>query len=160
METVSLIFFFKVTVFLFCFFCAVSALLNGLFPSCGEWGLLSSCHEGASHCSGSSCCGVQAQSLWHTSWIAPQHVGSSLTRDRTHVSCIGRWNFFFSYHRATRKPLSLILYQWASPSLRCIFQWEIALQQDSTTLLILPSHIYRSPIIKRDFLLNYPHYEP
>ena len=32
----------------------------------------------------------QAQQLWHTGLVAPQHVGSSRTRDRTHVPCIGR----------------------------------------------------------------------
>ena len=33
---------------------------------------------------------AQAQWLWHMGLVAPQHVGSSQTRDRTHVSCIGR----------------------------------------------------------------------
>ena len=33
------------------------------FSSCGEWGLLSICHEWASHCSGFSCC--EAQGLEH-----------------------------------------------------------------------------------------------
>ena len=40
--------------------------------------------------------------LWCTGLVAPQHVGSSRTRDRTRVSCIGRW---ILYHRATRKTL-------------------------------------------------------
>ena len=31
-----------------------------------------------------------AQQLWCTVLIAPQHVGSSWTRDRTRVPCIGR----------------------------------------------------------------------
>ena len=31
-----------------------------------------------------------AQSLWHMCLIDPMHVESSLTRDQTHVSCIGR----------------------------------------------------------------------
>ena len=34
---------------------------------------------------------VQAQQLWHTGLVAPQHVGSSQTRGRTRVTCIGRW---------------------------------------------------------------------
>ena len=34
---------------------------------------------------------AQAQDLWHTGLIALHHVGSSRTRDRTHVPCIGRW---------------------------------------------------------------------
>ena len=73
---------------------------------CGAW---------ASHCSGFSCCRARAlgawasvvvacglQQLWLTGcraqpqwfWrmglVAPRHVGSSQTRARTHVPCIGR----------------------------------------------------------------------
>ena len=33
---------------------------------------------------------AQAQSLWHTGFIAPRHVGSSHTRDRTCVLSISR----------------------------------------------------------------------
>ena len=44
--------------FLF-FGCAESSLLLGLFSSCGEWGLLSSCGAGTSHCSGFSYCRAQ-----------------------------------------------------------------------------------------------------
>ena len=49
----------------------------------------------ASHCCGLSRCGAQApdaqaQQLWLTGPIAPRHVGSSRTRARTHVPCIGR----------------------------------------------------------------------
>ena len=32
----------------------------------------------------------QAQQLWCTGLVAPRHVGSSQTRARTHVPCIGR----------------------------------------------------------------------
>ena len=51
---------------------------------------------------GFSSCGMQAQQLWLTGsraqvqqlWcmglVAPRHVGSSQTRDQTHVPCIGR----------------------------------------------------------------------
>ena len=35
-------------------------------------------------------CGSQAQQLWCTGLVAPQHVGSSWTRAQTHVPCIGR----------------------------------------------------------------------
>ena len=43
-------------IFLFIYFgCAGSSLLHGRFPSCGEWGLLSSCGVWASHCGGFSC---------------------------------------------------------------------------------------------------------
>ena len=54
-------------------------------------------HRGtrASHCRGLSCCGAQApdaqaQQLWRTGPVAPRHVGSSQTRARTRVPCIGR----------------------------------------------------------------------
>ena len=33
---------------------------------------------------------AQAQQLWRIGLVAPWHVGSSWTRDRTHVPCIGR----------------------------------------------------------------------
>ena len=54
------------------------------FSSCGEWRLFSSWSAwGYSLCRGFSCCGAQAQYLWRTGLVAPQHVGSSWTRDRT-----------------------------------------------------------------------------
>ena len=65
------------------------------------------CCTRASHCSGFSCCGArtlgsraqqlwlagyraQAQQLWRMDLVAPRHVGSSRTRGRTCVPCIGR----------------------------------------------------------------------
>ena len=51
------------------------------FSSCGSWALerrLSSCS-------------LRAQQLCRTGLVAPLHVGSSRTRDRTRVPCIGRW---------------------------------------------------------------------
>ena len=44
----------------FIFSCAESSFLCGLFSYWGKWGLLSSCHVWASHCSGFSRCGAQA----------------------------------------------------------------------------------------------------
>ena len=49
----------------------------------------------ASHYHGLSCCGAQApdaqaQQLWLTGPAAPRPVGSSQTRARTRVPCIGR----------------------------------------------------------------------
>ena len=35
-------------------------------------------------------CGTRAQQLWLTGSVAPRHVGSSWTRDRTRVPCIDR----------------------------------------------------------------------
>ena len=66
----------------------------------------------ASHYRGLSCCGaqapdVQAQQLWLTGLVAPRHVGSSQTRARTHVPCIGRQ---ILNHCATREaPIFLFL---------------------------------------------------
>ena len=90
------------TVYLFTFGCAGSLLLHWLFSRCGERGLLSSCSACASHCGSFFCCGAQAlgrpglsscctwaqqlrfpgsraqaQWLWHTSLVAPWHVGCS-----------------------------------------------------------------------------------
>ena len=61
----------------------------------GKWGLLTSCGAQVSQCSGFSCCGAQAlegrlQELWRTGSVAPKHVESSQTRDRTYVPCISR----------------------------------------------------------------------
>ena len=99
---------------LFIFGRSGSSLLCGLFSSCGKQGLLSSCGVWASHCSGFSCCAAWAHGLqqlqppgsratqkwWHTGLAALWHVGSSRTRDQTHVSCTGRQNL---HHRATRE---------------------------------------------------------
>ena len=64
-------------------------------------------HRGAwaSHYHGLSCCGAQApdaqaQQLWVTGLFAPRHVGSSQTRARTRVPCIGRQSL---NHCATRE---------------------------------------------------------
>ena len=91
-----------------------------VFSSCSERGLLFIAVRGpliavaslvAEH--GLQACGLQqlwhvgyraqAQQLWLTGLVAPQHVGSSRTRARTHVPCIGR-----RIHCATREgPCSL-----------------------------------------------------
>ena len=42
--------------------------------------------------------------LCHTALVAPEHVEASQTRDRTHVSCIGRW---ILNHWTFREVLSL-----------------------------------------------------
>ena len=64
------------------------------FSSCGKRGPLFIAVRGP-HCRGLSCCGAQApdaqaQQLWLTGLAAPRHVGSSQTRARTRVPCIGR----------------------------------------------------------------------
>ena len=52
---------------------------------------LSSCGVWAPGCVGFHSCSTQLQQLWRMGLVAPQHVESSRTRDRTHVTCIGRW---------------------------------------------------------------------
>jgi len=83
-------------------------LLHGLFSGCRERGLLSRCGVWASHCGDCSRCGAkalghvgftscgtwaqclqllgsgaQAQQWWYTLLVAPRHVGSCCSRDRT-----------------------------------------------------------------------------
>ena len=52
------------------------------------------CSARASPCSGFSCeaqaLDARASVVWHTGLVAPWHVGSSRTKDRTHVSWIAR----------------------------------------------------------------------
>ena len=71
-----------------------------------------------SKCTGFSSCGTQAQQLWlagsraqaqglwHTGLVAPPHVGSSRSRARTRVACIGRR---ILNHCATREVPTSIL---------------------------------------------------
>ena len=65
------------------------------------WWLLLLQSTGSRHAGFSSCStraqqlwfagsGAQAQQLWLTGLVALRHVGSSQTRDQTHVPCIGR----------------------------------------------------------------------
>ena len=106
------------------FFCFLFLAVLGLrccpraFSSCGKRGhsslwcagfslwSLGSRHMGFSSCSTWAQqlrlvgCRVQAQQLWHTGLVAPRHVGSSQTRARTHVPCIGRQT---PNHFATRE---------------------------------------------------------
>ena len=95
------------SIFIF-WLCWVFIAAQNFFSSCVEWGLLPGCGTRASHCGVSSHC--RAWILWlaglrelcvSTGSIvvpqglaAPQHVGSSWTRDRTRVSCIGRWTLY------------------------------------------------------------------
>ena len=64
------------------------------FPSCGKWGPFFIAVRGpltiaASRC-GAQAPDAQAQQLWLMGLVAPRHVGSSQTRARTRVPCIGR----------------------------------------------------------------------
>ena len=110
---------------LFIFGCVGSSLLHaGLLQLRGAGATLR-CGARASHCGGFSCCSrrkgfsncgtraqqlwllgsrVQAQQLWRMGLVASRHVGSSRTRARTRVPCIGRR---IPNHCATREVLKL-----------------------------------------------------
>ena len=82
-------------IYLFIYGCVGSPFLCEVFLQLRQAGV--TLHRGAwvSHCRGLSCCGAQApdaqaQQLWLTGLVAPRHVGSSQTRGRTRVPCIGR----------------------------------------------------------------------
>ena len=99
---------------LFILGCVGSLLLRAGFLQLPRVGATLCCGAQASHCGGFSCCGaralerrlssygtltqqlwlagsrVQAQQLWRTGLVALRHVGSSRTRARTCVPCIGR----------------------------------------------------------------------
>ena len=101
--------------YLFIFGCVGSSLLRRGFLQLWRAGATLRRGARASHFSGFSCCGAQAlgtrasvvvvrglqwlwlegfraqaQWLWRTGLVALRHVGSSWTRDQTHVPCIGR----------------------------------------------------------------------
>ena len=90
-----LVFFLNYLFYLFIFGCVGSSFLCEGFLQLQRVG--ATLHRGAraSHCRGLSCCGAQApdaqaQQLWLTGPVAPQHVGSSQTRTGTRVPCLGR----------------------------------------------------------------------
>ena len=73
------------------------------------------CGARASHHRSLSCCGArapdaQAQQLWLTGPVAPRHVGSSQTRARTCVPCIGRQILNHCATRETRLSFFLMFF--------------------------------------------------
>ena len=96
-------FFFK-----FIFGCVGSSFLCEGFLQSRQAGATPHRGARASHHHGLSCCGAQApdaqaQQLWLTGPAAPRHAGSSQTRARTRVPCIGRQ---ILNHCATREARS------------------------------------------------------
>ena len=100
-------FFFIIIIYfiLFIYGCVGSSFLCEGFLQLWQAG--ATLHRGARvpHYRGLSCCGAQApdaraQQLWLTGPVAPWHVGSSQTRARTRVPCIGRQTL---NHCATRE---------------------------------------------------------
>ena len=81
--------------------CAGSSWLHELFSSCSERELLS---RWDAQCEGFSLWWLLLS--WLTGLAALRHVGSSQTRDRTHVPCISRWTLI---HWVTREVLLLLL---------------------------------------------------
>ena len=121
----TLIFFFKYILFCLFFFlilfiylcsfgCVGSSFLCKGLLQLRQAGATPHRSARASHCRGLSCRGAQApdaqaQQLWLRGPVAPRHVGSSQTRARTRVPCIGRQTL---NHCATREaPATLLLVQ-------------------------------------------------
>ena len=102
-------------------------------------------HRGAraSRYHGLSCCGAQApdaqaQQLWHAGLVAPRHVGSSQTRARTRVPCIGRqilnhcatreapWLIFLSFYFTIYQDLFSVIHCVKSKSINLIInKWRL-----------------------------------
>ena len=104
-------FFLILFIYLFIYGCVGSSFLCEGFLQLRQAGAI--LHRGAraSHYRGLSCCGAQApdaqaQQLWLTGLVAPWHVGSSQTRVRTRVPCIGRQ---ILNHCATREAQECLL---------------------------------------------------
>ena len=129
----SVLFCFNKFIYLFIIFgCVGSSFLCEGFPQLRRAG--AALHRGAraSHYRGLSCCGAQApdsqaQQLWLTDSVSPRHVGSSQTRARTRVPCIGRR---ILNHCTTREALWVCFYWlmgfidwWAIPWAWVMFSW-------------------------------------
>ena len=106
-------FFLILFIYLFILFMVVLGLrfCARAFPSCGKWGPLLIAVRGpltvAASCCGAQASDAQAQQLWLSGLAALRHVGSSQTRARTRVPCIGRQTL---NHCATREaPSSTLL---------------------------------------------------
>ena len=104
-------FFFFFLIFYFIYYLFICSWLCWVFVSVRGLSLVAaSGGHSSSQCAGLSCCraqapDAQAQQLWLTGPAAPRHVGSSQTRARTRVPCIGRQTL---NHCATREALILL----------------------------------------------------
>ena len=82
--------------------------------------------------------------MWRTGLVAPRHVGSSRTRARTRVPCIGRWVL---NHCATwETPSGFKLNPFAPLGLWIQFSahtWKTAFQLEFTQIIIRRTRIYR-----------------
>ena len=111
MRAIIIIFFLNIYArYFFFFFFLIYGCVGSSFPCEGppqSWQAGATLHRGAraSHHRGLSRCGAQApdaqaQQLWLTGPATPRHAGSSQTRARTRVPCIGRQTL---NHCATRE---------------------------------------------------------
>ena len=107
---IYLFIYFKFYLFIYLWLCWVFVSVRGLSLLAAQVG--ATLHHGAraSHYRGLSCCGAQApdaqaQQLWLTGLVAPRHVGSSQTRARTRVPCIGRQTLNHCATREAREPV-------------------------------------------------------
>ena len=96
-------FFFLINLFIYFWLCWVFVAACGLSPVVA--GATLRCSWQASHCGGFFCCRARAlqcrlSRCGARGLVASQHVGSSRTRDRTRVPCIGRQ---ILNHRTTRE---------------------------------------------------------
>ena len=133
------VFFFYIHLFIYLFIygCVGSSFLCEGFLQLWQAG--ATLHRGvrASHCCGLSCCGaqapdVQAQQLWLAGPVALRHVGSSQTRARARVLCIGRQTL---NHCATRETPREWTYSYQGARVGGGIDWEF--ETDMYTLLYL-----------------------
>ena len=109
-ELLESFFFFFNLFYLFIYGCVGSPFLCEGFLQLWQAGATLHRSARASHHRGLTRCGpqapdAQAQQLWLMGPAAPRHVGSSQTRARTRVPCIGRQTL---NHSATREALRVI----------------------------------------------------
>ena len=135
----KLCFFLNTFIYVFIFGCAGPSVL---FSGCGEWGLLSSCDVGASHCSGFS--RFRALALGHTSFSG----GGSQALERSWIvvahGCrlLGTWDLPTIGFR--------LLGTWDLPTIgfRLLGMWDlptIGIEPVSPALEDLPLSHQRSP---------------
>ena len=118
------------------------------FSSCGKWGPLLITVRGPLTITASLAAqapDAQAQQLRLTGPVAPRHVGSSQTRARTRVPCIGRQT---PNRCATRE----------APRLSLIFKGMYIFKFIRRTLVIIPYELLQNmEILQASFLLRGTH---
>ena len=104
-----------------------------------------------SRCSGFSRCCAWAQWLWCMGLVIPRHVGSSWTRDRTRVSCLGRT----LYHWATRvAPHPFTLFCLCCRACESLFPWPGIELRATGVKALSPNHWITRKFPMHPFTLN------